>query len=443
MNWSLTGYVLPLSCGILFIMGILQMHTLYETSRSRRSCIIIWGSCLTVIIGLLFLVEYYGLFAIHYNDVIVASVMLLLGCIMIFRRNPVTEIIFASLFFHNLFSLLFLLARTVAGSLAAFLPEPWLNVLFLTFYGVSLIAYFYVFIFRHREVVRESFAACEDNVYLLLGFTLINYLALIVFSRIGGMWHLPDPILIIKNAILLLTEVIGYMLLFKGLTKTAEKRKIEEETKRIRSLMELSRQHYDSLTKNMQKVRMYNHDLKYIVKGLAALNQRKDYAGLDEFIRTLEKDAPGDLPVWSSIPEIDAVIAYCAECCEAEDIRFHCDFSLPRECGIQPMHLCIMLGNCLQNALEACRKTGGDQERFIYLLCFTASQKVAIRVENSFDGSLEMREGKLETTKEYEPDLHGYGMDSVRSIADKYHGSCTWETKGRKFTTNILLVVEE
>ena len=62
-----------------------------------------------------------------------------------------------------------------------------------------------------------------------------------------------------------------------------------------------------------------------------------------------------------------------------------------------------------------------------------------ISVVNAFDGKLlRNRDNKIITTKN-EPENHGIGLESVRQVAEKYHGSYVVETKPETFIIKIIL----
>lgn len=45
----------------------------------------------------------------------------------------------------------------------------------------------------------------------------------------------------------------------------------------------------------------------------------------------------------------------------------------------------------------------------------------------------------LVTTKTEDIEMHGFGVSSIQSIANRYHGNCTWDSDDTYFRINILL----
>lgn len=92
----------------------------------------------------------------------------------------------------------------------------------------------------------------------------------------------------------------------------------------------------------------------------------------------------------------------------------------PRHTNIRSADLTAILGNLLDNALEAAKKARGDQ-RFIRLTVRRIYNMLVIKVENGCEAPPVAKQGELITSKT-EGGLHGWGLKSVRAAAEKYDG---------------------
>ena len=111
-------------------------------------------------------------------------------------------------------------------------------------------------------------------------------------------------------------------------------------------------------------------------------------------------------------------------------ISVSADFS-PLE-YIEKTDLCIIWGNLLDNALEACEKVT-DVPRFINIRGRRIGETVVYRIENSFHDNLEFSGGIPITTKS-EKHLHGIGLKSVLRTLEKYGGTITFLKKENIFS---------
>lgn len=125
-------------------------------------------------------------------------------------------------------------------------------------------------------------------------------------------------------------------------------------------------------------------------------------------------------------------------------LRFEADRLLfPEDLSVLGYDIGIILGNALDNAMEACRKLQDShpkEELFIRLSSFTKGKMFLMEVENSFDGKV-VRKFKSEfpeTSKE-DKNQHGIGLANIRNTVDKYHGAVDWNVEGNIFTLTVMM----
>ncbi len=111
------------------------------------------------------------------------------------------------------------------------------------------------------------------------------------------------------------------------------------------------------------------------------------------------------------------------------------------EC-IEPIDLYTLLCNALDNAIEACVKIPKDK-RMISLIIKESVGLIHITVENSYDGVVIVKEEKLMTTKANRNSEHGYGLESIKYVANKYGGDCKVRYDENSFKLSVVLAVPE
>ena len=95
-----------------------------------------------------------------------------------------------------------------------------------------------------------------------------------------------------------------------------------------------------------------------------------------------------------------------------------------------------MIGNLLDNAMEACLKVPRER-RFIRLYIARAKENLYIYVMNAADGSYRRQGGRYLSTKP--SDSHGFGLQRIDKVIKKYQGYRTREDEGDVFATEILI----
>ena len=129
---------------------------------------------------------------------------------------------------------------------------------------------------------------------------------------------------------------------------------------------------------------------------------------------------------------MDYLINSKAHAAMADDIHFQAQVEFPRHTNLRSADLCAILGNLLDNALEAARQVPKKDGRFVRLTIRRIHQMLVIKVENGFAAPLVEKDGELKTSKEGNG-LHGWGLKSARTAAEKYDGTVQTSQEGDTF----------
>lgn len=195
-------------------------------------------------------------------------------------------------------------------------------------------------------------------------------------------------------------------------------------------------------------VRSMKHDMKNQLAVLENLIGRQDVREelpgyLEQLGQTLGQL---DIPFQTGSTVVDSLLfmKYHEACEKFPQIRFEAeDLIIHKNCRIQPTDLCIILGNALDNAIEACGKPdagAGGRGRFIRLYSNYRQGMLLLTVENSFNGELKLCKGNLfPVTTKPDSEAHGIGLHNIRIAAEKYRGGVSWETDGSIFTLTVML----
>ena len=115
----------------------------------------------------------------------------------------------------------------------------------------------------------------------------------------------------------------------------------------------------------------------------------------------------------------------------------------PETLFIQSYDIGIILGNALDNAMEACRKLKAkepDAEAFIRISSFQKRELFFLKVENSFDGKVVRKpQNEFPVTDKADRENHGIGLANIKSTAKKYHGTMDFKVKGRVFILSVMM----
>lgn len=135
---------------------------------------------------------------------------------------------------------------------------------------------------------------------------------------------------------------------------------------------------------------------------------------------------------------IDSLINYKYSLAQNNGINMKCYAFVPEQMPFDGADLCIILGNLLDNAMEAVNNLAADQ-RHMDISLSQVKDNLSIVVQNPYAGNIiKNRRGQIITSK---PDkrIHGIGLDSVQRTVEKYNGEFLVEYKNGLFKANVLL----
>lgn len=104
---------------------------------------------------------------------------------------------------------------------------------------------------------------------------------------------------------------------------------------------------------------------------------------------------------------------------------------------VKTHHLYALLGNAIDNAMEAVAPLP-EAKRVISFSLRRQGELVHIHMENPCAGELSMRSGLPVTTKGDE-DYHGFGMLSMKTVAEQYGGGLSVQAEDGVFILDVVL----
>jgi len=181
------------------------------------------------------------------------------------------------------------------------------------------------------------------------------------------------------------------------------------------------------------------HDLHNHIGALRQLLLHERYAEAVQYLDELQAPVREMTDtVWTGDETVDYLINSKGAAAANWGIQLRAQVEFPRHTDIQSADLCAILGNLLDNALEAARQVAAPEQRFVRLTIRRVNQMLVIKVENSFAASPVQEKGELKSTKA-EGGLHGWGLKSAQTAAEKYDGMVRTTYTGDLFQAVVTL----
>ncbi len=264
----------------------------------------------------------------------------------------------------------------------------------------------------------------------------VLYRAVISFDYSSPSEYLGDPpilVIVVWSACLFLS----YYVILEALLRTVKQAELQEELRISKILLSVQEREYRTLRTWIEEAGRKQHDRKHY------LLLMKNYIGSGQLVK-LESMIDGELDdLQQSDVRIcenyaaDAIVRYYMDLAAAQDIRFEHRIKLPEALAVPDQELCVVVGNILENALEACtrQKSGA---RFISIRAETTGKGVvAISVKNSYEGKIvPSGNGRFLSAKRNQ---EGIGIASIQNIVSKNNGLAEFRYRDGVFTSRILL----
>ena len=206
-----------------------------------------------------------------------------------------------------------------------------------------------------------------------------------------------------------------------------------ERLEQADKLASLRESYYQGLRREERQVRTLRHDLRNHLTALRGLVELGDEGKALQYIDQLADSSA--LRGGKRLCENDAANAVLSAKAEAMGrAGLTADFavSLPKSLPLGDADLCALLGNALDNAMEAAERA---EDKTVVLRCRVEKGLFMLRVENAYAGELPPG---LSTTKA-DKTSHGFGLAGMREIAERLGGSLEIRAGDGRFQLVVCL----
>jgi phosphate/sulfate permease len=290
-----------------------------------------------------------------------------------------------------------------------------------------------------RDFAMEQVFSSKDSIF----FSEKDYLAV---SRLKGTdWFIVSKgslAVLHKSSVLNVLAVIAIVVIigifwsasvYMALKESHVKEMLKEK-EFARNLVFVRRTHYQEMKDMHDTLRILHHDFKHHIKVIDELLQAGHVRETKQYLTRYKEQMPeSNFSYYCHNQTINALLSSYAKRCKELSIQYKVRIELPETFSIPDYDVCIILGNLLENALEASQKIETGRE--IELAIKTNALRLTIMVKNSFNGVVSKKEGELASTKKD----GGLGLPGIRAVVDAYNGHVTTEWSKNAFTAYVML----
>lgn len=239
-----------------------------------------------------------------------------------------------------------------------------------------------------------------------------------------------------KNTLILFVINIGEILVYYVVAQLISDQNKILELKEHNHRLSMQTVQYENLKEKILDARRAKHDVRHHIALMREYLSKGDYAALDEYLDQYGRSLPDDSPVqFCQNAVANTVLLYFAQQAKTAQVEYIVKTDIPRDIGISDTDISVLLGNMIENALDACKAESSPHKKIV-IRASTANDSLCITVDNTFTGTLKFSpDGELISTKHKGL---GLGTQSIKSIAEAYGGICRFEAKNGMFFASVF-----
>ena len=399
--------------------------------------------------------------------------------------ETVLRVCMCQIFYLGIFTIL-----TLAG-----FSSVWVQYLAVPIFGVlfcllvqadrGMILFFYMFILDYLLVIRAAaFCICEKlfgfnffswqsgfiTLFLILCTILLMVKAMSHITKglcsvsVPSFWRtawlLPCSVTLIlllltgdiRNGTVTISALLARVLLlicmflishFMILFIQQLKEQLETSTRNqaMERLLQIQHDQYSMLQARIAENRRARHDFRQHLRVIQDCVKRGDLEDLKSYLAEYEKQFPSHSDhIYCNSYAVNAILAFYADKAENHSIRLDVKIQMSDTPLIPETEFCVLLGNLLENALDACQTGRSESETaqpFIRVCAVqTGTSTLSITVDNTSVFKPTWINEKLVSTKAAGS---GIGTESIRMIAEQYRGDARFEWRDGVFYASVML----
>lgn len=392
-------------------VGGLFLESRYEQKKLRLMTLVV-AAGLAVFVSLLNFVELFSYLTIAFGVISIAIVIFFL------YRCKAPFAFFISCFYFICLNYLDFLGITLAG---AFLHDPDYTSYVVSNYGLMRIRQ--MFLCKGLQILVY---VCAKHFIKgkLKTDTGKQYVILTLAGGIGVVYLIESSLQLtsfanVKNWILFSVIIVFCW----ALVLLYEKNKHEEDMVRFMEMRNaLLEENYRGLSGAYSANAKVYHDFNNHMSVLRQYLMRSDSKSALEYLDSISEPVRLLMErTWTGNEVIDVIINSKLKKMEEHQIQTKIHAEFPNQSDVIACDICTILGNLLDNAIEACQRNKSSENKWIHLTIRIVNAMLVFKIENGIEEAPQIKNMHLVTSKADER-FHGWGLKSVASAVEKYEG---------------------
>ena len=234
--------------------------------------------------------------------------------------------------------------------------------------------------------------------------------------------------------VIIIMTITSNILMFKMFFKVIDTLSDNYEKEMLLLEAEAKEQYYREIEQVNREVRKIKHDLKNMLLGICGKSKNQNEIS-EEIYKIMKELDESDKKIFTSNVVINTIINHKISQSEKFEIKTNININVPKTVSLNYKDAGILLGNILDNAIEACERMNKKEERWIKIDILYQKNTLFVKICNSKNKEL----ANISTSSKRDVNNHGIGISSIRIIANKYDGYAEFIDKGKEFEVDVSL----
>lgn len=246
-----------------------------------------------------------------------------------------------------------------------------------------------------------------------------------------------------------ITELLGMFAVFlgciftcffllKALQQAKEKAELAQSERMSHQMLCVQQDQYKLIVGNIESARTARHDLRHFLSAATRFIENKQYDKLAEFISSFMEPLAQETEL--TICEnyaVNSIAGYYIRLAKTTGIDVSFAFAIHEGIPVSDIDLCVIVGNAIENAIEACRCMV-EGKQFIHVYAKVIEDNISFTCDNSFDGAVQMS-GEDYLSRKRDGREKGIGLSSIATVVKKHNGQMRVEHTEDTFMVSVLL----
>ena len=204
--------------------------------------------------------------------------------------------------------------------------------------------------------------------------------------------------------------------------------------KRVASFeTEMLQKYYAEVDNMYTKMRGWRHDYRHHIQAMKIHAANGEYEEIVKYLDMLDEDLTNiETVIKTGNKMTDAILNSKLSLAAEKQIKVKAEAKIPVSLTVSELDLCIVIGNLLDNAIDACMELPAE-ERLIRIYMEMKGNYLYLALTNTAGGA---KKQNFRTTK---GEGHGLGIARADAVVKKYGGYITRASEDNAFSTEVLL----